>query len=45
MINKLTKKQIELQAKKRDEWIQIAFHDKNFDKEKLEAGVKWMYYA
>jgi len=45
MIEKLTKKQIELQSVVRDEWIDIALHQKNFDKEELEAGVKWLYYA
>ena len=44
-INKLTKKQIALQDTKRDEWINVALYNKNFDKEELEAGVKWLYYV
>lgn len=32
-IEKLTKKQIDLQSKVRDEWIDIALHLDNFDKE------------
>jgi len=28
MLNELTQEQIELQAKKRDEWINIALHEK-----------------
>mgnify|MGYP001598413896 CR=1 FL=1 len=43
-IEKLTKKQIELQAQIRDEWIDIALHKQDFDKEEIEAGVKWLYY-
>lgn len=45
MLEKLNKKQIELQSVVRDEWIDIALHQQNFDKEELEAGVKWLYYA
>jgi hypothetical protein len=45
MIEKLTKKQIELQAIKRDEWINIALYKQDVDKEEIEAGVKWLYYA
>ncbi len=45
MLEKLTKKQIEYQVVKRDEWIDLALHKQNFDKEELEAGVKWLYYS
>ena len=45
MLEKLTKKQIELQSVVRDEWIDIALRKTNFDKEELEAGVKWLYYS
>jgi len=45
MLNKLTKKQIELQSVVRDEWINLALHEQKFDKEEIEAGVKWLYYA
>ena len=45
MLTQLTQEQIDLQAKVRDEWIDIALHQKNFDKEELEAGVKWLYYS
>lgn len=45
MLTKLTKKQIALQKEVADEWIDIALHQKNFDKEELEAGVKWLYYV
>ena len=43
-ITKLTKKQIELQTVKRDEWINLALHEHKYDKEEMEAGVKWLYY-
>ena len=45
MIEKLTQEQIELQKEVRDEWIDIALYRQNFDKEELEAGVKWLYYV
>ena len=44
-IEQLTKEQIELQAKKRDEWIDIALHEQKYDKEEIESSVKWLYYA
>ena len=45
MITKLTKKQEELMAAKRDEWINLALREQKIDKEEIEAGVKWLYYA
>jgi hypothetical protein len=45
MLNKLTTKQIKLMSEVRDEWINRALHEQKYDKEELEAGVKWMYYA
>jgi hypothetical protein len=44
MLNKLTKKQIELMPVIRDKWINLALHEQKYDKEEIEAGVKWMYY-
>ena len=43
MIEKLTKKQIELQSIVRDEWINIGLRQK-LDKEEAESGIKWLYY-
>ena len=43
MLNKLSKKQIELMPKIRDKWINIAFNTK-LNKEEARAGVKWLYY-
>lgn len=45
MLEKLTPKQIKLQAEIRDEWINIALHEKKFDKEECEQAIKWLYYA
>ena len=45
MLEKLSKQQEKLMIEVRDEWIDIALYKQNFDKEELEAGVKWMYYA
>jgi hypothetical protein len=44
MIEKLTKKQVELMSTVRDEWIDLGLHGK-LNKEEAEAGVKWIYYA
>jgi hypothetical protein len=45
MLEKLTKKQEELMSEVRDNWIDLALHKTNFDKEEIEAGVKWIYYS
>jgi hypothetical protein len=45
MLEKLTKKQIEYQNVVKDKWINLALHEQKFDKEEIEAGVKWLYYA
>ena len=45
MLEKLTKQQTKLMDEVRDEWIDIALHKQDFDKEEIEAGVKWLYYA
>lgn len=45
MLEKLTKKQESLMKEVRDEWIDLALHKQDFDKEEAEAGIKWMYYA
>ena len=44
-LEKLTKEQENLMPIVRDEWINTALHASNFDKEEIEQGVKWMYYA
>lgn len=44
-LEKLTKKQIALMPEVRDEWINLALHKQDYDKEEIEASVKWLYYA